>query len=98
MRDNGQQHRWALTGAVLGIGASGMRRAFHDAVRERDEARCQALVLESAADELIATLEPGQVIARAVRLAVEMASPPGNRAQRANYCRIVDGTVRLQAE
>jgi diguanylate cyclase (GGDEF)-like protein len=98
MDDDGQQLRSALTGVMLGLGAVGMGRALRDAIRERDEARLRTFVLKTAVDELIATLEPDQVIASTVRLAAEMASPPGRRAQRANYCRIVDGTVQVQAE
>lgn len=87
-----------MTGVVLGLGAAGMGRAFRDAIKERDEARLRTSLLETAVDELVGRVEPDQVIAGAVRLAAEMASPPGRRAQRANYCRIIDGTVQVQAE
>jgi diguanylate cyclase (GGDEF)-like protein len=50
------------------------------------------------ARELNSTLEPDRVVAIGVRLAAEIASPPGLRARRANYCRIADGIVRVDAE
>ena len=80
------------------LGAYGLRRALRDALGERDEALRQTRVLATAASELNATLDPEQVIATAVRLVAEMASPPGVRARRANYCRIHDGIVRIDAE
>jgi len=98
MDDHGQQLRWVVGGAIMGLGARGMRRALRDATAERDEARRQARVLARAANELNATLDPDHVIATAVRLAAEMASPPGARARRSNYCRIRDGIVSLDAE
>ncbi|MGH2862903.1 MAG: diguanylate cyclase [Steroidobacteraceae bacterium] len=98
MEDIGQQLRWGSTGAIVMLGAYSLRRAFRDALGERDEALRQTRVLATAASELNATLDPDQVIATAVRLVAEMASPPGVRARRANYCRIQDGTVRIDAE
>jgi diguanylate cyclase (GGDEF)-like protein len=98
MGESGQRLRWALAGAIVGFGPRGLRRALRDAIGERDEALRQTRVLATAANDLNATLDPDQVIASAVRLAAEMASPPGVRARRANYCRILDGTVRVAAE
>ena len=44
------------------------------------------------------TLDPGLVVTTGVRVAAEIASPPGRRARRANYCRIADGIVTVEAE
>ncbi len=55
-------------------------------------------MLGVAARELNATLDPEWVVATAVRLAAEIASPAGMQARRANYCRIADGVVRVDAE
>lgn len=90
--------RCASMGGAVILGAHGLRRALRDAIGERDEALRQTRVLATAASELNATLDPAQVIATGVRLAAEMASPPGVRARRANYCTIKDGTVRIDAE
>jgi diguanylate cyclase (GGDEF)-like protein len=98
MEEVGQQLRRGSAGAIMLLGAYGLRRAFRDVIGARDEALRQAWVLATAASELTATLDPDQVIATAVRLAAEMASPPGLRSRRANYCRIVDGIVRVDAE
>ena len=81
---------------IRGVGAP--QRALRAAVEERDEALRQSRVLATAASELNATLDPHRVIATAVRLAAEMASPPGLLPRRANYCRIDDGIVRVDAE
>lgn len=89
---------WGLTGAMVVLGAHNLRRWLGDAIDEREEALRQANVLGDVARELNSTLDPERVVAVAVRLAAEIASPPGLRARRANYCRISDGVVRVDAE
>ncbi|MGH2875881.1 MAG: hypothetical protein ACRDLV_06485, partial [Solirubrobacteraceae bacterium] len=74
------------------------RREREEAVRERDEALRQGRVLARVARELSSTLDPGLLVDVAVKLAAEIASPPGLRGRRANYCRIADGLVRVDAE
>lgn len=89
---------WGVAGAILVLGAHNLRCWLGDAIDEREEALRQAWVLGDAARELNSTLDPGRVVAIGVRLAAEIASPPGLRARRANYCRIADGMVRVDAE
>ena len=89
---------WGFASASLLLGAGNIRRWLDDAIGERDEALRQATVLGDVARELNSTLDPEQVVAIAVRLAAEIASPPGLRSRRANYCRISDGVVRVDAE
>lgn len=67
-------------------------------MRERDEALRQGRVLARVARELSSTLDPDLLVDVAIKLAAEIASPPGLRARRANYCRIADGLVRVDAE
>ncbi len=89
---------WGLAGALVVLGAYYLRRGLGDAIAEREEALRQSEVLGEAARDLNATLDPGIVVATGVRVAAEIASPPGRRARRANYCRITDGIVRVDAE
>jgi diguanylate cyclase (GGDEF)-like protein len=89
---------WGFASAILLLGAGNLRRRLDDAIEEREEALRQATVLGDVARELNSTLDPEQVVAIAVRLAAEIASPPGLRSRRANYCRISDGVVRVDAE
>ena len=89
---------WGLTGAIIVLGAHNLRRWLGDAIDEREEALRQAQVLGDVARELNSTLDPDFVVATAVRCAAEIASPPGLRARRANYCRISDGVVLVDAE
>jgi diguanylate cyclase (GGDEF)-like protein len=85
-------------GAIVVFGAHNLRRWHVDALDEREEALRQARVLGEVARELNSTLDPQQVVAVAVRLAAEIASPPGLRARRANYCQISDGIVTVVTE
>jgi diguanylate cyclase (GGDEF)-like protein len=85
-------------GEIVVLGAWNLRIRLAGAIDEREEALRQARVLGDAARELNSTLDPEQVIRIAARLAAEVASPPGARARRANYCRIADGMVHLAAE
>jgi diguanylate cyclase (GGDEF)-like protein len=87
-----------LVGGLLVLGAGHLRRHVTAAVAERDEALRQARVLGDVARALNSTLDPDEVVSVAVRLAAEIASPPGLRARRANYCRITDGIVHVVAE
>jgi diguanylate cyclase (GGDEF)-like protein len=89
---------WGLTGTIVVLGAYNLRRWLGSAVDERQEALRQSEVLGDAARQLNSTLDPGAVVGAGVRLAAEIASPPGRRARRANYCRISDGVVRVDAE
>ena len=89
---------WGLTGTIIVLGAYYLRRWLGDAVAEREEALRQAEMLGDVARELNSTLDPGLVLTTGVRVAAEIASPPGQRARRANYCRITDGTVRVEVE
>jgi diguanylate cyclase (GGDEF)-like protein len=89
---------WTLVGAVVVFGAHNLRRWHVDALDEREEALRQARVLGDVARELNSTLDPQQVVSVAVGLAAEIASPPGLRARRANYCQISDGVVTVVAE
>ncbi|MGH2857163.1 MAG: diguanylate cyclase domain-containing protein [Solirubrobacteraceae bacterium] len=73
-------------------------RGRDDAVRDRDEALRHARVLARVARELSSTLDPELLVEIAVKLSAEIASPPGHRPRRANYCRISDGLVRVDAE
>jgi diguanylate cyclase (GGDEF)-like protein len=89
---------WGLMGALVVLGTHNLRRWLGEAIEEREEALRQARVLGDVARELNSTLDPRQVVAVAVRLAAEIASPPGRRARRANYCRISGGVVKVVAE
>jgi diguanylate cyclase (GGDEF)-like protein len=89
---------WGLAGAILVLGAHNLRSWLGDAIAEREETLRQAWVLGDVARELNSTLDSDRVVAIGVRLAAEIASPPGSRARRANYCRIADGMVRVDAE
>ena len=89
---------WGSASAILLLGARNLRRWLNDAVGEREETLRQANVLGDVARELNSTLDPERVVAIAVRLAAEIASPPGLRSRRANYCRVSDGVVRVDAE
>jgi diguanylate cyclase (GGDEF)-like protein len=89
---------WGFLGAIVMLGAHNLRRGLGDAIDERAEALRQATVLGNVARELNSTLVPQEVVAIGVRLAAEIASPPGLRPVRANYCRISDGIVRVDAE
>jgi diguanylate cyclase (GGDEF)-like protein len=89
---------WGLAGATMVIGAHSLRRWLGDAIDQREEALRQARILGDVARELTSTLDPERVVAIGVRRAAEMASPPGLRPRRANYCRIADGMVRVAAE
>jgi diguanylate cyclase (GGDEF)-like protein len=89
---------WGFASAILLLGVRNLRRGLDGAVGEREEALRQANVLGDVARELNSTLDPERVVAIAVRLAAEIASPPGLRSRRANYCRVSDGVVRVDAE
>lgn len=89
---------WGFASTILLLGVRNLRRWLDDAIREREEALRQAQVLGDVARELNSTLDPERVVAIAVQLAAEIASPPGLRSRRANYCRISDGMVRVDAE
>ena len=89
---------WGFASGLLALGAGNLRRWLDDAIEEREEALRQAKVLGDVARELNSTLDPERVVVIAVRLAAEMASPPGLRSRRANYCRISDGVVRVDTE
>jgi diguanylate cyclase (GGDEF)-like protein len=89
---------WGMTGALVVLGAYYLRRWLGDAIAEREEALRQSEVLGEAARELNSTLDPAIVVATGVRVAAEIASLPGRRARRANYCRLTDGVVRVDAE
>lgn len=89
---------YELVGGLLVLGVGRLRGHMTAAVAEREEALRQATVLGDVARALNSTLDPDQVVSVAVRLAAEIASPPGLRARRANYCRISDGIVRVVAE
>ena len=86
---------WGITGTIIVLGAYNLRRWLGAAVTEREEALRQAEVLGDAARELNSTLDPKLVVSTGVRVAAEVASPPGRRARRANYCRIADDTVTV---
>lgn len=87
-----------LIGGLLVLGVGPLRSGVAAAVAEREEALRQAAVLGDVARALNSTLDPDEVVSVAVRLAAEIASPPGLRARRANYCRISNGIVRVVAE
>lgn len=89
---------WGLMGAIVLLGAHHLRCWLGDAIDEREEALRQARVLGEVARELNSTLVPEEVVAIGVRLAAEIASPPGRRPVRANYCRISDGMVLIDNE
>lgn len=87
-----------MTATIIVVGAYNLRRWLGNAVTEREEALRQAQMLGEAARELGATLDPATVVATGCRVAAEVTSPPGRRARRANYCRIIDGVVHIDAE
>ena len=87
-----------LIGGLFVLGVGRLRSHMTAAVAEREEALRQATVLGDVARALNSTLDPDEVVSVAVRLAAEIASPPGLRARRANYCQISDGIVRVVAE
>ena len=87
-----------LVGGLMVLGVGRLRSQMTAVVAEREEALRQATVLGEVARALNSTLDPDEVVSVAVRLAAEIASPPGLRARRANYCRISDGIVRVVAE
>src|SRR6185312_8921015 len=87
-----------LIGGLLVLGVGPLRSGVAAAVAEREEALRQATVLGEVARALNSTLDPDEVVSVAVRLAAEIASPPGLRARRANYCQISNGIVRVVAE
>ena len=87
-----------LIGGLLVLGVGPLRSGVAVAVAEREEALRQATVLGEVARALNSTLDPDEVVSVAVRLAAEMASPPGLRARRANYCQITNEIVRVVAE
>jgi hypothetical protein len=87
-----------LTGMMIVLGIQNLRRWLGDAIEEREEALRQASLLGDVARDLNSTLDPHRVVGIAVRLAAEIASPPGLRARRANYCRVTEGVVRVDAE
>ena len=89
---------WGLAGAIVAFGIQSLLRWLSNAIEEREEALRQAEVLRDAARALNETLECERVVATGVRLAAEIASPPGLRPQRANYCRIAQGVVTVSAE
>jgi hypothetical protein len=89
---------WGITGTIIVLGAYNLRRWLGAAITEREEALRQAEMLGDVARKLNSTLDPGLVVTTGVRVAAEIASPPGRRARRANYCRIVDGIVTVEAE
>ncbi len=89
------------TGVVSAIIVTGTRRLTHlaaAATAERDEALRQVKLLGDVARELNSTLDPRRVLATAVRLAAEIASPPGSLPRRANYCLVSGDSVRVEAE
>jgi diguanylate cyclase (GGDEF)-like protein len=87
-----------LIGGLLVLGVAPLRSGVAAVVAEREEALRQATVLGEVARALNSTLDPDEVVSVAVRLAAEIASPPGLRARRANYCQITNGIVRVVAE
>ena len=87
-----------LVGGLVVLGVGTLRSHMTAAVAQREEALRQATVLGDVARALNSTLDPDQIVSVAVRLAAEIASPPGLRPRRANYCRISDGLVRVVAE
>lgn len=87
-----------LIGGLVVLGVGPLRSGVAAAVAEREEALRQATVLGDVARALNSTLDPDEVVSVAVRLAAEIASPPGLRARRANYCQISNGIVRVVAE
>lgn len=89
---------WGLAGAIVVFGTHTLLRWLSDAIDEREEALRQAEVLRDAARALNETLDSERIVATGVRLAAEIASPPGSRPQRANYCRVADGNVTVSAE
>lgn len=88
----------AALGTVIVVGTRRLRQLATTATAERDEALRQVELLGDVARELNSTLDPERVLATAVRLAAEIASPPGSLPRRANYCRVVADTVRVEAE
>jgi diguanylate cyclase (GGDEF)-like protein len=89
---------WGIVGTVLVLGARNLSSRLDEAIRGREEALRHAKILGDVARELNSTLDPERVVTIAVQLAAEIASPPGLRSRRANYCRISDGVVRVDAE
>jgi diguanylate cyclase (GGDEF)-like protein len=87
-----------LLGGLWALAAGRLRSRLTAAVAGREEALRQAAVLGKVARALSSTLDPDEVLSIAVGLAAEIASPPGLRARRANYCRISDGVVHVVAE
>ena len=89
---------YELIGGLLVLGVAPLRSRVAVAVAEREEALRQTTVLGEVARALNSTLDPDEVVSVAVRLAAEIASPPGLRARRANYCQITNEIVRVVAE
>ena len=87
-----------LTGMIIVLGAYYLRTWLNSAIGEREEALRQAEILGEVARDLNSTLDPRGVVTTSVRVAAEIASPAGRRPRRANYCRITDGIVRVDAE
>lgn len=86
---------WALLASLASVATHDLRARLRRHVSARDELLRQTLALEAAAEELTATLDPAYVVARAVRLAAELVSPPGTAGRRAQYCRVEEGMVAL---
>ena len=89
---------WGIAGTIIVLSVHNLRRWLGAAVTEREEALRQAEMVGDVARELNSTLDPGLVVTTGVRVAAEIASPPGRRARRANYCRMADGIVTVEAE
>lgn len=91
---------WAsvVLAAVTAICARKLKQVAVTASTQRDEALRQVELLGEVAHELNSTLDPQRVLGAAVRLAAEIASPPGLLPRRANYCRLLGDAVRVDAE
>ena len=89
---------FGLAGVIAVLGADNVRCWLGDVIDEREEALRQARVLGEVAREMNSTLDPDRVVAIGVRVAAEIVSPPGLWSRRANYCRVSDGAVRVDAE
>lgn len=88
----------AVLAVITVIYARRLRHLAITASTERDEALRQVELLGEVAHELNSTLDPHRVLRAAVRLAAEIASPPGSLPRRANYCRLLGDAVRVDAE
>jgi signal transduction histidine kinase len=89
---------WAVLSGTFVVAAFELRNRLVGQLQKREERLRQTKAVQVAAEELTTILDPDYAIERAVRLAAELASPPGAADRRAQYCRVDGGVVTLVAQ